>query len=196
MKETCPLDNSEISKQFIVFASFVAMKLKTIGKFEKENFRDSWIWSCKCFKSTQNYLTEPVKEMHWRLQQRSKILKLKLKLWLKVVKHCFNALHLKCFQESRIHLSIRGRLIQKSVSVKFKSSSAAVRTGLLWLDNTSTCLHVRFNSNSSHHQLQYCSTAYCSWWWIELDSKRTWRLVLVLSSQRSLVRTAADDELN
>ena len=26
---------------------------------------------------------------------------------------------------------------------------------ILWLDNTSTCLHVRFNSNSSHHQLQY-----------------------------------------
>ena len=39
--------------------------------------------------------------------------------------------------------------------LKFKSSSAAVRTGLLWRDNTSTCLHVRFNSNSSHHQLQY-----------------------------------------
>ena len=35
------------------------------------------------------------------------------------------------------------------------SLPAAVRTGLLWLDNTSTCLHVRFNSNSSHHQLQY-----------------------------------------
>ena len=37
------------------------------------------------------------------------------------------------------------------------TSSAAVRTGLLWLDNTSTSLHVRFESNSIHHQLQYCS---------------------------------------
>ena len=38
--------------------------------------------------------------------------------------------------------------------ITFKSSSAAVRTGLLWVDNTSACLHVRFNFNSSHHQLQ------------------------------------------
>ena len=31
---------------------------------------------------------------------------------------------------------------------------------------------------------------------LELELKRTWRHVLVLSSQRSLVRTAADDDLN
>ena len=35
-------------------------------------------------------------------------------------------------------------------------------------------------------------SAYCSWWWLELELKRTWRHVLVLSSQRSPVRTAAD----
>ena len=39
--------------------------------------------------------------------------------------------------------------------VQFNSSSAAVCTGLLWLDNTSTSLYVRFKSNSIHHQLRY-----------------------------------------
>ena len=38
---------------------------------------------------------------------------------------------------------------------EFNSTSAAVRTGLLWLDSTSTSLHVRFESNSIYHQLQY-----------------------------------------
>ena len=75
---------------------------------------------------------------------------------------------------------------------KFNSSSAAVRTGLLWLDNTSTCFHVRFNSNSSHHQLQCVQQLMMT----ELELKRTWKHVLVLSSQRNPVRTAADDDLN
>ena len=62
---------------------------------------------------------------------------------------------------------------------EFNSSSAAVRTGLVWLDNTSTSLHVRFESSSIHHQLQYA--LYCTHW---------------KGAQWSPVRTAADDELN
>ena len=67
----------------------------------------------------------------------------------------------------------------------FKSSSAAVRTGLIWLDNTSTCLHVCFNSTAVLQLMR-----------LELELKHTWRHVLVLSCQMSPVRTAADDDLN
>ena len=47
------------------------------------------------------------------------------------------------------------RINIEEINVTFNSSSAAVRTGLFWLDNTSTNLNVRFESNSIHHQLQY-----------------------------------------
>ena len=65
--------------------------------------------------------------------------------------------------EDRVNTNFQGKEVPEedasykcfSLIMLFNSSSAAVRTGLLWLDNTNTSLHVRFESNSIHHQLQY-----------------------------------------
>ena len=78
----------------------------------------------------------------------------------------------------------------------FNSSSAAVRTGLLWLDNTSTSLHVRFESNSIHHQLQYALGSFGLTTQAQASMYASNLIQFIISCSTQYCITAADDDLN